>query len=134
MEWARRGANVYVAGLLADAQNEMWPEMVTLLPHVTHIEFLSAICISCGSPDANYSVKLVVEPAAQQQAPQEGSEKYAAVQDAAGGRRPEQQEDIGGSEKYASVCLSCRDRPIDPGKLEKRKQIVENINKLKHSF
>lgn len=131
-----------MAGLLADAQNKMWPEMVELLPHVTHIEFLSAICITCGTPDANYSVKL--EPGItekdQSAAPARrtedigGSEKYAAVPSAALVRQKEQREDIGGSEKYASVCLSCRDGPIDPRNLEKRKEIVQNINKLKHSF
>jgi thymidine kinase len=100
----------------------MWPEMIELLPHVTHIEFLSAICITCGTPDANYSVKL--EPPVINT----GKEKD---QSAAPAR---QTEDIGGSEKYASVCLSCRDVPIEPEKLKKRKEIVENINKLKHSF
>jgi thymidine kinase len=111
LHWAKQGINIYIAGLLADSENKMWPEMIELLPHVTHIEFLSAICVSCGSPNANYSVKFVAAAASN-----------------------ENREDIGGSEKYASVCLGCRDIPIQPEKLEKRKEIIENINRLKQSF
>lgn len=48
--------DIYFGGLLATAENKVWPETVSILPYCDEIVKLNAICLECGSEHANYSL------------------------------------------------------------------------------
>lgn len=45
----------YCAGLIADSDAEMWPEVVKVLPYVDEITKLQGVCTQCGSMYGNHS-------------------------------------------------------------------------------
>lgn len=48
--------DIYFGGLLATAENTVWPETVSILPYCDDIVKLNAVCVSCGSDHGSYSL------------------------------------------------------------------------------
>lgn len=48
--------DVYFAGLLATSENEVFPEVTSLLPYCDEIMKLNGVCMECGSQLGNYSL------------------------------------------------------------------------------
>ena len=48
--------DIYFGGLLATAENTVWPETIKILPYCDEIVKLNAVCQNCGSDYANYSL------------------------------------------------------------------------------
>lgn len=74
---------VYAAGLSADYNLQMFPEIINTLPLASHINFLSSVCEMCGNDHSQTS--------------------YLHKSD-------DQMEDnilIGGKDKYFPLCLRC---------------------------
>lgn len=46
--------DVFLAGLISDANCKLFKEAITVLPYVSHIEHTNAVCMECGEP-ANFS-------------------------------------------------------------------------------
>lgn len=67
--------DIYFAGLLATAENEVWPETIAILPYCDDIKKLSAVCTMCGSEHGNYSLHLGPKT----QAIEVGDEAYTSV-------------------------------------------------------
>ena len=48
--------DIYFGGLLATAENTVWPETIKILPYCDEIVKLNSICTECGSEHGNYSL------------------------------------------------------------------------------
>lgn len=81
--WAKRGLNVYLAGLDAWANQTMCPEIVRLIPFVDTLVKLTAICPICGE-DASQSKDILATD-------------------------NEVHQIIGGRERYRASCRDCLD-------------------------
>lgn len=105
------GREVRVAGLnsYANANRTPWPEMVPFLGFA-RIVCLEAICVLCGD-DAYCSRRL-----GQDQPVLEGSV------------------DVGALDKYIATCDACYTVPVDPAKLERQRENLNQLRKLKNSF
>lgn len=80
--WANRGKNVVVAALNGDYLQNPWPAITSMIPKVEYIEKYNAVCVDCGSEEGAFTVKLP-------------SYQSDAVKD------------IGGADKYKTVCRLC---------------------------
>lgn len=80
--WANRGKHVTVAALNGDFLQNSWPPVTDLIPHVEYIEKFNAVCIDCGSECGAFTVK-------------QPSNTSLEV------------EDLGGFDKYKTVCRAC---------------------------
>lgn len=47
--------DIYFGGLLATAENTLWPEAINILPYCDEIVKLNSVCVECGSEHGNYS-------------------------------------------------------------------------------
>jgi thymidine kinase len=82
---------VLLAGLLATSECKMFDEVVGILPYCENIIKLNAICTSCGSENGSYTYFT-------------GGQKTNDVE-------------VGGQEKYTSLCGECYFRAIMMGRL-----------------
>ena len=80
--WANRGKNIVIAALNGDYLQHEWPVISSMIPKVEYIEKYNAVCVDCGSEEGAFTVKLP-------------SYQSDAI------------EDIGGADKYKSVCRAC---------------------------
>jgi thymidine kinase len=81
LKWGKEGKTVIISALSGDYRLKPWAPISEVLPIVTELVHLSAICSKCGK-DAHYTSKKVKK---------EGD----AV------------EEIGGEDKYEARCLTC---------------------------
>lgn len=76
----KAGKIVIIAGLIADFQRNMFPEMIKLMGFATNISFYKAVCMQCGELDAVVSHRKT-----------DGHEVV----------------EIGGADKYEAICMNC---------------------------
>lgn len=86
------GINVVIAGLNGDFNRKMFPGMDVLFASASEIKMLTAICSKCKSEDASFTVKLHEHTGHSREGQCHGKSSI----------------DMGGSEKYMTVCLKCR--------------------------
>lgn len=88
-QWLRKECKyIIVAGLNASFQETLLGHPEVLLPHVTKVDFLSAVCFECHEMDATRSYLI------------------GAKKDTAAG------ELIGGLERYQALCTRCYDKKM----------------------
>lgn len=73
--------DIYFAGLIASSENEVFGEVISLLPYCDNITKLNGVCMECGSQLGNYSLF------------KEGHKTQSIV--------------IGDINKYECVCKEC---------------------------
>lgn len=78
---SRAGCNVVITCLSGDYNQKMFPEIIKLIPYADKIHHFRAICMKCKKNKAPFTVKL--------------------------DKSNTDQKDIGGKDKYMSVCGNC---------------------------
>jgi thymidine kinase len=87
LRFLEQGKKVTVAGLDAYDTQEMWPEMMKIIPFATHLLKLTAVCMKCGADNASLTISKKNSSA----------EKKSRVK-------------VGGLADYEAICVSCYSR------------------------
>lgn len=103
--WAEKGVSIYAAGLHTTSDNKLWPNIVSILPHVDDTIYCHAICVMCGDDKASKTKAICSLP------------KNGIL--------------IGADESYAATCSNCHDKDITKEILDKR---MQNVNTVKMLF
>lgn len=90
---ANQGRTVIVSGLDADYKREPFQRMIDLIPKAEHVIKLHSICVCCKDRHGTFSKKILIED--------------------------DLIEDIGGADKYISVCRKCYFKAIPEEQLNK---------------
>jgi len=98
---ANHGRSVIVSGLDADFKRDPFQQIVDLIPKAEHVVKLHSVCVNCKDDQGAFSKKI-------------SSNKDI--------------EDIGGIDKYISVCRKCYFKDISDDRIEEHREI------LKHSI
>ena len=95
---ANKGRTVIVSGLDANFKRDSFARIINLIPKAEHVIKLHSVCVQCKDKQGTFSKRL-------------GSSEVL--------------EDIGGADKYISVCRRCYIEPVQEECLEQYRTLLK---------